>query len=179
MLAKSRGPAFRLGLPLLVLMALLLVMVPSASATASMTCVTTGGEETPHIMGLVRRAGPNTFFTETFTAHLVTTCGEGVNRLENRFTVFSNGDFHARGFGTYTGSIRDASGTLRSGTFDFNVVVNGSPAKTGIIAVKFTIVGGTGGLANIHGQISQVIDLNPANPPCCPGVLEYHFDPQP
>jgi hypothetical protein len=94
----------------------------------------------------------------------------------SKYTVYANGDFHARGWGTFVGSYRDASGAFRSGTYDYRVVVNGSPATTGLIVVHFQIVSGTDGLANLHGQIREVIDLR-TKPPTIHDVVQYHFDP--
>ena len=177
MLARSRKSALRLGLSLLVAIPLFLAMISPASASETITCIPVfkSGEQTVFTHEFVRAAGPNTFWVEHgYHYASANNCGgDSVMQFVNRYTVFGNGNFHARGWGTFSGTLWNGQRLTQPGSIDVRVIVNGMLDK-GIIEANFYFQHGSGGYANLHGQIREVIDFNAGTDV---NVLQYHFDP--
>jgi hypothetical protein len=177
MFARFGKSALRLGLSLVVVIPPFLAMISSASASEEITCIPVfaPGESPIFTYEFVRTAGPNTWLTEhVYNATSANNCtGASVMEFVNRYTVYANGNFHARGWGTFSGTLWNGHGFTEPGSIDVRVVVNGMLDK-GIIEANFYFQGGSGGYANLHGRIREVIDLRAGTDV---DTASYHFDP--
>ncbi len=177
MLARFARSIARLGLSLLVLVALLLALAPSASATEPTTCVSNVPGSETNSFSFVRVAGPNAFWTDhnMFVLSPTDPCASGT--LETHFgrVSFADGDFQQHGFGTFTGAIMD-KGTPRTGTIRYQVSVHAVAGSGGLAVVDhltFLSGTGTGGLAGLHGVVVLTIDTRV---PSYTAVALYHWD---
>ena len=164
MFAILRTSALRLGLPFLALVSLLFVMVPSASATAPITCV---GVTTPDVITVevVGQNGPNLRMRWNVRTETSDPCSQGIWSADFNIVLFPDGAFQGHGTGTFVGTINDETGTARAGTLEYRTSVHGKTIGEGVVKVTFTILRGTGELANLRGTFTSV------------DLLKLHWDP--
>ena len=109
----------------------------------------------------------NTFLTTLVTsAYTGTLQGTGV--AEEAAAVHPDGGITVQTFETFTGTVNGDMGTA------LFRVVGSADAATGALSGHFTIVGGTGGLANLRGQGTfQGVGTSGTY------TVDTHFDPAP
>lgn len=133
--------AFRwLGLPLLVLVALALASVAYAAPPADGSGTVTFGTAT---VSSTRSADGNTIITELAPATETGTY-KGSSVADERVVIHPDGDFTGTATETFTGTVNGIPGTVV-----FHDVFRGN-ATTGVVTGSYTVISGTGGLADLH-----------------------------
>ena len=154
---------------LLPMLALIATVLLSPAAVGATEPVSGGGGFTVDsaVVTSTRVVDGNTFLTSLVTSTLTGTL-EGTTVGEETAVVHPNGLIIADTFETFTGTVDGSAGTavLR--------VVGTVDAASGALSGQFTIVEGTGGLANLRGQgtIQGVGDAGTY-------TADIHFEPAP
>ena len=133
--------------PVSALLALMLSVLVLPAAAGAVPPLTGGGTFTVSsaVTTSTRQADGNTFLTLRVTT-LYSGALQGTGVDEETVIVHPDGTLNGSTFGTFTGTIGGTAGTavLRvEGTGDVG---------TGVLRGRFTILDGTGGLANVHGE---------------------------
>jgi hypothetical protein len=164
-----RPPSRRLRWKLLAVAAVaaLTTLAPPASATSPQAA--TGGFFTSPLQTSSRQAGSNTIVTETNTGFFFGTfTGSFTVNLTRVIHDSSFATFH--GFGTFTGVVDGSA----PGTVNFVTEGTGSATAPQFESRLETIGGGTGGLSDLHAQLTLI--LTPQTVPFGVYSGTYHFD---
>jgi hypothetical protein len=166
-------PLFRLiGLTLTVVLALVGATTAAAAPPTSASGVYTTTSAT---LANPRSAGSNTIFDLT-ASEIWTGTFTGTSIVQGTLIFHPDGSANFHDTETFTGSVNGTSGTVT-----FNLAGTGTPGATPgsfVYQDTHTIIGGTGGLANLHGVLALVGTVpTTAAGPVASYTGQIHFDP--
>ena len=118
--------------------------------------------------GSAHLADGNTTFDVTCTASYTGTL-TGNSTLQGPLTIYADGSTNFHGFETFTGTVAGAAGTL--------TINEASTGNATSFRSTDVVIGGTGGLADLHGVLTLLGSVPP--PPGLPSgtyVGQIHFD---